>query len=96
MPMQNLHTNGHSSIRNPKVQTSHISDAGEPGLLTQRSAVWTEEGALTAPGGWPSGRRAARRRLVGRRRHVQAAPSRWTRRAAEKAGAGRGCTCPGR
>lgn len=68
----------------------------EPGLLSQRSAIWTEEGALTAPGGWPSGRRAARRRLVGRRRHTQAAPSRRTQRGAEKAAAGRGCTRPGR
>lgn len=28
MPMQNLQTNGHSSIRNPEVQTSHVSNAG--------------------------------------------------------------------
>ena len=44
-PCKNLHTNGHDSIRHPKVQTIHMSAMqGKRGLLTQRSAVWTERG----------------------------------------------------
>lgn len=35
----------------PKCKPPTCPTQGEPGLLKQRSAVWTEEGALTAPGG---------------------------------------------